>query len=61
MASKLLYELVKVKLKDISHMLLLDQEELARTYLNHGLIQDVTPEKLVMGALEDCFVEMVRF
>ncbi|XP_065058288.1 protein phosphatase 1H-like [Rhopilema esculentum] len=57
MASALLREHIQEKLNEIAHMLILDKEELAKNYLNHGLIQDVNAEKLVAGALEQAFVE----
>ncbi len=59
MASDLLHHHIKTKLTEVSHMLVLNKENLTRFYLNHGLIQDVTAEKLVIGALEESFVEMV--
>ena len=59
MASKCLHIHLKEKLTSISHMLVLNQEELTKQHLNHGLIQSVTAEKLVIGALEETFIEFV--
>ena len=61
MSSRHLHTHLKSRLTDVSHMLILTKEELARNYLNHGLIQDVTAEKLIAGALEETFVEFVSF
>ena len=60
MASALLREHIQEKLNEVAHMLILDKGELAKNFLNHGLIQDVSAEKLVAGALEQAFVEFVR-
>lgn len=59
MASSCFHTSLKEKLTSISHMLILSQDEIAKQYLNHGLIQNVTVEKLVKGALEETFVEFV--
>eukprot|EP00794_Sanderia_malayensis_P007341 gene7341-8161_t len=58
MASNLLHKVVEAKLTEVSHMLVLDKEDLKRSYLNYGLIQDVTAENLVIGSLEESFIEM---
>ena len=59
MASKVLHAHLKDKLTSISHMLILSQEEFSKQHLNHGLILNVTTEKLVVGALEETFIEFV--
>ena len=59
MAGNSLHTHLKEKLVSVSHMLVLSQEELTKQHLNHGLILDVTTEKLIAGALEEAFIEFV--
>lgn len=49
---------IKDKLTEISHMLVLTQEEMDQKYLMTGLITSVDAEKLIMGALEKAFLAM---
>lgn len=59
MASSCLAKHLKEKLTSVSHILVLSQEEIIKEHLKHGLIQNVTAEKLVIGALEQTFIEFV--
>ena len=59
MASECLHTHLKEKLNSISHMLILDQEEFAKQHLKHGLILNINSEKLIIGALQETFVEFV--
>jgi len=57
MASECLHAHLKEKLTSISHMLILDQEEFTKQHLKHGLILNINSEKLIIGALQETFVE----